>query len=151
MKRILVFDPGVTTGWCYCDGTGTYESGTFLKWLRIEALLAEYTPDLVVVEKFVLYPSAAQHKIWSDFPTVEVIGVIRYLCGSKRIPMVLQGANEVAQIKITARLMSTPHERDALRHAIKYYQGEKLHGPYRKYYTLRSSKRSANKRARNGT
>ena len=81
MKSILVFDPGESTGWCFRDNNGRVVGGTCK---RHHAEVAERiyvcNPDIVVFERFNLYPQMAKSLAWNSFYPCEVIGVIRYLC-----------------------------------------------------------------------
>lgn len=91
MTTILVFDPGEHTGWCcatYDDGVVTLKGGTADKDHRCVAELFNiYAPDIVVFERFNLYPGMAKTLSWNTFYPCETIGVIRYLCLSRNIPM----------------------------------------------------------------
>ena len=49
--------------------------------------------DVMVVEKFVVYPEKAMSLSWSDLRTVEVIGVLRERCRCEKVPFVLQPAS----------------------------------------------------------
>jgi hypothetical protein len=49
--------------------------------------------DVMVVEKFVLYPEKAASLAWSEMRTVEVIGVLRERCRCEGVPFVLQPAS----------------------------------------------------------
>ena len=88
MKRtVLVFDPGEHTGWCCArlDDSISPEwrivGGTAEKDHRAVAeLMHRYCPDIVVFERFNLYPGMAKTLSWNSFYPCEVIGVIRYLC-----------------------------------------------------------------------
>ena len=90
-KSILVFDPGDSTGWCFQDITGRLTGGTAKKVHEEVAQLIELLkPDVVIFERFNLYPQKAKSLAWNSFYPCEVIGVIRFLCDRYRIPYVEQ-------------------------------------------------------------
>lgn len=82
----------------------------------------------VWVESFRLYPYLAQEQSWSTFKTVEVIGVIRYLCRRKNIPFgevspsaakTVMGDRELKKVfGIDNRGIRNQHALDALRVAL---------------------------------
>lgn len=89
---VLVFDPGEHTGWCCATSTDATCSnwqlvgGTADKDHRAVAeLIYLYQPDIVVFERFNLYPGMAKTLSWNSFYPCEVIGVIRYLCMKRGI------------------------------------------------------------------
>lgn len=51
------------------------------------------TYELVVIEEFRLYPWVMQQQGFSRIETVEVIGILKYLCGRWHVPVVMQGAS----------------------------------------------------------
>ncbi len=78
---ILVFDPGESTGWVFQKMDGSIVGGTCGKnHLQIEELFYRCAPDIVVFERFNLYPGMAKSLSWNTFYPCEVIGVIRFLC-----------------------------------------------------------------------
>ena len=91
MKSVLVFDPGEHTGWCYQNRNGLLCGGTAKKsHEEVAQLIERSNPDIVVFERFNLYPQMAKSLAWNSFYPCEVIGVIRYLCNKYDIPMVEQ-------------------------------------------------------------
>lgn len=81
MKSVLVFDPGESTGWCFRDKTGRVVGGTCKKHhIDVAEKIYIFNPDIVVFERFNLYPQMAKSLAWNSFYPCEVIGVIRYLC-----------------------------------------------------------------------
>lgn len=88
MDSILVFDPGESTGWCYRNSEGRITVGTCGKsHLEVAERIAILAPDIVVMERFNLYPGMAKTLSWNSFYPCEVIGVIRYLCIKEGIPV----------------------------------------------------------------
>lgn len=61
--------------------------------------------DIVIVEEFRLYPWLARSQAFSDFKTVEVIGVIKYLTAKHNLPLYMQQAG----IKKEARSLAEDH------------------------------------------
>lgn len=128
-KTILVFDPGESTGWvCGCS-KGLIDGGTVGKnHIEVAQLIQDFKPDLIVFERFNLYPSMAKSLAWNSFYPCEVIGVIRYLCDSLGIPYVEQAPSikkyaggfgaDWEQFKQVCKV--TEHTKDAYLHW-KYY------------------------------
>lgn len=85
MQKILVFDPGESTGWLYAEVSTSghinkLRGGTLPKNHRsFVYLLEEFDPDVVVYETFQLYPGMAKTMSWNTMYPCEVIGVIHYL------------------------------------------------------------------------
>ena len=132
-ESILVFDPGESTGWVFLDREGRLIGGTCPKdHLAVASLILGYQPDIIVLERFNLYPGMAKSLSWNSFYPVEVIGVIKYLCMLKGIPMVEQapsikkyaGGFQDDWLKLKGGMGITEHTKDAYLH-LKYYQ---LHG-----------------------
>ena len=136
MKSILVFDPGESTGWCFRDREGRILGGTCRKHHKdVAEKIYVYHPDIVVFERFNLYPQMAKSLAWNSFYPCEVIGVIRYLCDTKGIPVVEQAPSvkkyfggfqaDWEQLRISCGDV-TEHTKDAYMH-LKYFErnGEK--------------------------
>lgn len=129
-KTILVFDPGESTGWVYGSSEqGLVAGGTARKnHVEVAKLIQDFQPDLVVFERFNLYPSMAKSLSWNSFYPCEVIGVIRYTCDVMNIPYVEQApsikkyaggfGNDWEQFKQCFKV--TEHTKDAYLHW-KYY------------------------------
>lgn len=94
---VLCLDPGEHTGWVVAQWNAfnvwrgnefvrkehkvTLRGGTAHKDHKAVAeLFHEWQPDIVVMERFNLYPGMAKSLSWNSFYPCEVIGVIRYLC-----------------------------------------------------------------------
>ena len=126
MKSILVFDPGESTGWCYQDESGRVTGGTCKKnHMEVAEKIQVLRPDIVVMERFNLYPQMAKSLAWNSFYPCEVIGVIRYLCMRFGIPVVEQAPSvkkyfggfqaDWDQVK-TLGINVTEHTKDAYMH-----------------------------------
>lgn len=91
MKSILALDPGESTGWCFQAVSGTVYGGTARKdHLEVAQLIRIARPDIVVLERFNLYPQMAKALSWNSFYPCETIGVIKVVCMELRIPVVEQ-------------------------------------------------------------
>lgn len=136
MKSVLVFDPGESTGWCFRDRDGRVVGGTCGKHHReVAERIQVLGPDIVVFERFNLYPQMAKSLAWNSFYPCEVIGVIRYLCDWYHIPIVEQAPSvkkyfggfqkDWEQLKELSHNV-TEHTKDAYMH-LKYFErnGEK--------------------------
>ena len=92
---VVAIDPGdVHVGWA------EFEDGHCV--LAVELTPEECIQELeqrmgeleaVVVEEFRLYPWTAQTQTWSDFPTAQLIGVIKYL--HRSVGQAMQSGPEV--------------------------------------------------------
>lgn len=124
---VLSVDPGETTGYFVGRFTAGEKKPEVLRlgemdlWVGLERLFLEYFPDVAVYEVFKLYPYLAQTQSWSTFPTVEVIGVLKYLADKYAVPIAGQGANMKKATRINPKHPS-PHVRDAARHALVYWR-----------------------------
>ena len=79
MSKILVLDPGNTTGWVFYDSSQQLiEGGTIREDLKeIYNLIVAKKPTMIVYERFQLYPGKAKSMAWNTFYPVEVIGAIK--------------------------------------------------------------------------
>lgn len=127
MKSILVFDPGESTGWCYQDHDGVVTGGTAKRsHEEVAQLIENFKPDIVVFERFNLYPQMAKSLAWNSFYPCEVIGVIRFLCDRYKIPYVEQAPSikkyfggfkeDWERLKINSVNDITEHSKDAYQH-----------------------------------
>lgn len=132
MRSILVFDPGESTGWVFRDSDGNLVGGVCGKdHKEIAERFYVLNPDLVVFERFNLYPGMAKTLSWNTFYPCEVIGVIRYLCDKLNISYVEQspsvkkyfGGNQPdwEQLRNAKDYKFTEHEKDAYQH-LKYFE-----------------------------
>ena len=133
MKTILVFDPGDHTGWVFRDSDGRVIGGTCQRnHMEVAERIQILNPDIVVMERFNLYPHMAQHLAWNSFYPCEVIGVIRYLCQRGNIPLVEQAPSikkyfggfkdDWYKLKeLCSQIEVTEHTKDAYQH-LKYFE-----------------------------
>jgi len=146
MTAVLAFDPGETTGYCYANSeTGRLDTGQLRFWRGADRLIRTVHPDVLVIESFRLYPDRAYGLAWSDFPPVQVIGVLKYLCeGISSVRYVMQSASEVKgyELRIPDHRM-TVHEYDAARHAMLYLRRQGDDEQFRDYFRLKAQVRGA--------
>lgn len=81
---------------------------------------------LVVMEEFRLYPWKSDQQAFSTLETVEVIGVVKWICRRRGITLVTQSASVKKPAvgwmrhREVAHLGRTQHEKDAEMHAYYY-------------------------------
>jgi hypothetical protein len=129
MVRVMGVDPGETSGWSITDDFKVVAKGQVKDWHGLDDVLFQYNPQVVVFESFNLYAGQALNQIGQTFVTVQVVGVIRYLCEMNSIPCFSQGANckkfysdeKLAEMGIDASgTHAQTHWVDAVRHAFYY-------------------------------
>lgn len=137
---ILALDPGESTGWCARSwavrgsqpGAYEYSGGTLPKdHQRVAGLIRQWAPQIVVLERFNLYPQMAKSLAWNSFYPCEVIGVIKYMCAEMSIQVVEQAPSvkkyfggfqpDWEQVKETPDFKLTEHVKDAYQH-LKYFE-----------------------------
>lgn len=138
LVNVLGLDPGKTTGYCMLTSDGKDDEGLFnlevIKWgeilwdERFSAILdllmsVSVRPNpWVVYESFNLYQHSAQGQaqIHSDFPSVQVIGIIQALTYQNYPELVDKMVTQPASVR---KRVNTPpfvrgaHAKDAYRHA----------------------------------
>lgn len=130
--KILVFDPGESTGWVARMSDGTLEGGTAPRdHLAIATLISEWLPELVIIETFAMFPGKANSLYWNTFYPCEVIGVLKYLCASWGIEYVMQQPSvkqfagslqdDFFSLQKTSKERITEHTKDAYQH-LRYYE-----------------------------
>lgn len=128
MTKILSLDPGESTGWSFGTEDGATSGGTCPKdHTAVARLIQEIKPDIIVLERFNLYPGMAKSLAWNSFYPCEVIGVIKYLAMTMDIliveqaPSVKKYAGDIQKykdwqcIKISCNKV-TEHTKDAYQH-----------------------------------
>lgn len=90
MSSVLVLDPGESTGWVYSNGTSLVGGTLGKNHQEVAEKIIRLRPDVVVIERFNLYPGMAKSLSWNSFYPVEVIGVVKYVCDSMDIDIVEQ-------------------------------------------------------------
>ena len=130
---VLAIDPGETSGWCRVNTTaGSIEGGSFPLWEGLRKPCGDghkivIPPDVMVVERFMLYPWIAKRLKWAKLETVEVIGVIKYLAELNEVPVVMQSARAGKSVQLAKKPEGfDKHACDALRHALVFLKREGL-------------------------
>ena len=141
MIKVLAVDPGETTG--YVLGIYTPNDGSFPTidfghtgvWYGIQEMrgLYQYTDlfavfDVLVVEKYIIYPNRAKQHIGNPLFTSQVIGRLKWLAYLADKPCVEYLASQAKQRWPDARLRKyydltrfpSRHTVDALRHLLTY-------------------------------
>ena len=82
MMRVMVLDPGESTGYLVVDLEGSNyqisEGGTLPKdHIKVFDKIRERHPDMLIYETFHMYPGKAKSLSWNSFYPCEVIGVIK--------------------------------------------------------------------------
>ena len=145
--RLLVFDPGESTGWAFYNTEIADLSGGTVRlhnaYGEFRLLFDGLMPDTVVYERFALYPGAAKAMSWNTFIPCEMIGVIKYLCNENGIEDVSdQPAGQRKYISATEmdnawqmlndiRKTKTRHTRDALMHLVYYCRQNEIPAPWK--------------------
>lgn len=110
MTKMLAIDPGgvhVGMAWFHDEACFHAEEMTPAGCIaEVQRQLSQGLLDVLVIEKFQLYPWMAQNQAFSEFPTVELIGALKLLwatCGGevwdddpgdrRTALLVMQGAN----------------------------------------------------------
>jgi hypothetical protein len=155
--RWLCVDPGETTGWSIWKGekllgggqtplwqfahdfydamfrnTGPlaeHETACLARYVRASANTGRF--DLVVCEKFVLYPWAAKDLKWDEFRTSQLIGSLTFMCALFNVELHKQPASikERALAGGAKELFVRPlhenrHQNDSIMHGFFYHQVE---------------------------
>jgi hypothetical protein len=148
--KIIALDPGEHTGWMMRDHSGKLTGGTVPKYLQSDGsldkdmhliqvieLLDACSPDLVVIERFNLYPGMAKSLSWNSFFPCEVIGAVRLWCKSNNVKIVEQAPSikkyagpfqdDWDDMKRRCAKDVTEHTKDAYQH-LRYYERYSLKG-----------------------
>ena len=83
--------------------------------------------DVVVIERFLLYPWAAKRLRWNKLSAIEVIGIIKFLARKRSVSVVMQNASVAKRIKLAKKPEGFDrHALDAFRHALAFLKRENL-------------------------
>lgn len=119
---IIAFDPGKTTGIAMLDSDYHIRTMITDSLTEIWLLLHEHNPSIIIYESFVLYAHKASAQIGNDFPSAQVIGVLKLYAELNNVVLYAQPAASAKQLisdQALQRLGSYPistHARDAKRH-----------------------------------
>ena len=118
--RILSIDPGQATGVVFVDTEkNSFHSIVVRLWTNLDRIILKVQPEVIVMESFRLYPHMARTMIGNDFPSSQVIGVVKYLAGLQNIPVHLQPANVIKYVPSNPRI-SGEHMQDAYKHLMRF-------------------------------
>lgn len=136
-QTLLAIDPGETTGYALFQyghdrsrPPTLLQSGQCLLWGPIPYIIV--TVDRIVIERFLLLPGVALAQTGSEFPAVQVLGVVRFLAETHQIPMVVQNPLGNVNTFFSDRrlrecgyvpkgpLSARRHACDAIRHGLQY-------------------------------
>lgn len=135
---LLAFDPGGTTGVCQFEShDGAHAVMTGLMQVDLEGLfsfLNSYgaSPDVVVIEDFVLFRQKAKQQTGSRMAASQAIGAIKSFAlqrGSKVVmqkPDIKRRALAISGIKMPGDHSKT-HQWDAVLHAVHYLYDQGLY------------------------
>ena len=137
--RVLAFDPGETTGVAIFH-KGQVTCNVFGLWAWVPIYLNKVRPTVVVVEDFRLRRHAAMSLVGSDFPTCQVIGVIKYVAWLAKVPVVMQSSSILAGMKDRVVLpeehrshKNREHVLAALSHGLYYLESQDALEPYKRW------------------
>lgn len=89
MDKVMVLDPGDSTGCLIRDRDGKFYGRTIVKdHKKLYDYMVTEKPDIVVYETFQLYPSKAMKLQWNTFYPCEVIGVIKLTTDLIKAPLI---------------------------------------------------------------
>lgn len=146
--KIHAFDPGKTTGYAILICTperpqlfGTREIGDdprlFIMLMQRD-LMHPDNDDVILAEKFRLYPSKKNKLVWDDIPAAIAFGRVEMIAASTGLNMYTHLAMAMKPFedpKLMARRLLLPdvsflpkseHCRDAIRHALVFYYNQYL-------------------------
>lgn len=124
--RVISIDPGGTNGVCVATGIGADWAITYVDGLEKHKLYdllehVEVEGTLLIYETYRLYESKAKVMVGNEFETVQIIGVIKYICEKRGIPYRDSATSNKAfftdqRLKDMGLYVPIDHKRDAIRH-----------------------------------
>lgn len=128
---LLALDPGETTGWCVFQASKMLASGQIVSATveqgtdQIEALILKHKPEYMVYEDYKVYSWKANSHSWNELHTPQLIGGIRHICHSQKIPVYKHMAQQPKEFMTDEKLKTwgywvkgQKHARDSVRHAL---------------------------------
>lgn len=130
IKSVFSIDPGGTNGICIAsktdkdwdilqvDGVEKHKLYKLLENFKIDCNSKEL---LVIYEAYRLYASKSKVMIGNEFETVQIIGVIKYICEKREITCIESTTDHKAffndkRLKEMGLYVKIDHKRDAIRH-----------------------------------
>lgn len=128
----LALDPGDTTGIAVFQGPSLFSFDQVPSKGMADALseLLEYqTYNQIIIESYRVYQDKAQAHVRSDVPTLQLIGVLRYIIERASMPYRMQSASQAKAFQTNDKLREwgfwqghkNKHAHDAIRHACYYF------------------------------
>ena len=131
---LLTLDPGETTGyalWDMKEGTllksGQIRTWPEVEWLSFQSQFNNFLPTIVVFESYQVYEWKTEDHTWSQIPTVQTIGMLKFLCLQHSIPFYSQTAQIAKGFCSDEKLeqwgfwkKGERHARDAIRHGVYF-------------------------------
>lgn len=140
--RLLALDPGQChTGWAHFLAGELIEAGEIEAsgnegFSRVADLIEAVKPEVIVCERYRVYPDKALGHTNSELPVAQLIGVIRYVALERGIPIHLQSASQGKFWFDDRRLKALglyrpgePHATDAIRHGAHWLVFGKASSP----------------------
>lgn len=125
MTDIIAIDPGKSTGFATWYG-GVFRSRIF-EYPEVMEEIVSFVPafDVVVCETFVI--TARTVKLSRQYWSLELIGLIKWLCWRDGIELVMQSPSDAMSFATTTKLKElgwyntgAGHDNDAARHLLTY-------------------------------
>jgi len=125
---LLAIDPGETTGYAvFTEGKYVADGEITIKLDNLKQiwnLIHKLKPDVVVCEDYIVYGSKVKMHAWNRLVTPQIIGVIRYTCEAKQVPLYMQMASTAKGFCNDNKLKEWSfwskgniHAKDAIKHA----------------------------------
>lgn len=130
-KFVLSIDPGGTNGYCIAskvsDGDWTINKVDGVEKHELYQILETFCINqqpkdiLVIYEAYRLYASKSKAMIGNEFETVQIIGVIKYICEKRGIKFIDSPTSNKTfwndkRLKELGLYVPIDHKRDAIRH-----------------------------------
>lgn len=134
-QRLLVFDPGKTTGWSFwlngrlnmCGQIEDCYDSNNVSLIGILDLIERMSPDFILYEDYKVYGSKLNQHNFSSINTVRIIGAIEAHAQKENIPTHKQMAVTAKKFVTDEKLKAwgfygagQRHSRDSMRHAIYF-------------------------------
>lgn len=128
----IAIDPGeVHVGWAVMRGLACVRAAEYTPdgaAFVLESTLALEVVEEVVIEEYRLYPWKSQEQGFREMKTSELIGALKWICGKKDMPVVMQPASIQ---KVTERRMKAQGVKLLSRGKGPHAKSAELHGLYR--------------------
>jgi len=130
-RKVISIDPGEATGISISskdEKTGDWSIDFVDAVSKVDLYkILENTEnvDLVIYETYKLYADKAKAMIGNEFITVQIIGVIKYICEKRKIKCIQSATANKAfwsneKLKKLGLYITIDHKRDAIRHFLHW-------------------------------